>query len=213
MEYNTTRDKLILPEYGRNIQKMVQYALTIEDREMRNKAAKAIVAAMGQINHQNKDTADFKRKLWDHLFIISEFKLDVDSPYPKPDPNQFVNVKPQKVSYQNNNIKFKHYGYNIQRIIEKVSEYPEGEEKEALIIHCANTLKKMYMIWNRETIPDETIASHLEILSNGKLKLKESVKLEQLQSLKNKKRKFNNGNKYNNTYNQKNYKNQKKNKS
>ncbi len=217
MEYNTTRKLLILPEYGRNIQKMVDYVLTIEDREKRNKAAKAIIYAMGQLNFQNKDTGEFKRKLWDHLFVISKFQLDVDSPYPKPDPAQFIHAEPQKVSYQNNNIKFRHYGYSIQRIIEKVSEYPEGDEKEILKIYCANTLKKLYMNWNRETVPDDVIALHLEVFSAGKLKLDDTVKLEYVQQTiaKAKKRKYINGNgssKSGTAYSQQNYKNKRKSK-
>lgn len=211
MEYNTTREQLLLPEYGRNIQKMVDYALTIEDREKRSKAAKAIVYAMGQLNFQNKDVGEFKRKLWDHLFVISNFKLDVDAPFPMPEPNQFANIIPQKVSYQNNNIKFRHYGYSIQRIIEKVADYPEGNEKEALKIYCANTLKKLYMNWNREAVQDDVIALHLEVFSAGKLKLDETVKLEFVQQavIRPKKKKYVNGNgvtKQNGSYSQQNYK-------
>jgi len=214
MEYNTTREHLMLPEYGRNVQKMVDYLLTIEDKEKRTRSAKAVITAMGQLNHVNKDTADFKRKLWDHLFAISNYKLDIESPYPKPDPSILSVNKPEKVSYQNNDIKYRHYGHSIQRIIEKVSDYPEGEEKEALIVFCANTLKKLYMSWNREAVADEVIAEHLEIFSSGKLKLKESVKLEYIQQamLKPKKKKYVNGNlpKPGSPYHQQNYKNRKK---
>ena len=190
---------------------MVKYLLTIEDREKRNKMAKTVIFAMGQLSRQNRDTNEYNRKLWDHLSVISDFKLDVDSPYPRPDPSQYANIKPQKVSYQNNDIKFKHYGYNIQRIIQKVADYPEGKKKDLLTLLCANTLKKLYMTWNRETVSDEVISLHLESLSNGKLKLKDSDKLQSIQQKYSKlnKKKYVNGNstKQNTSHVQSNYKN------
>ncbi len=176
MEYNTVRDHLIIPEYGRNIQKMVDYAITIEDREKRTKTAHAIIISMGQMNPTIKDTLDFHHVLWDHLYIISKFKLEVDSPYPPPSPDE-LNKKPEQLAYSDKNIVLRHYGKHIINIIEKAKEYEEGEEKQALILAIANQLKKSYLKWNRESVNDLTIAKHLSELSGGQLILPEGVQL------------------------------------
>lgn len=182
MEYNTTRDILPITEYGRHVKKMITYAITIEDREKRNNLAKAIVNVMGQLVPHMRDHNDFKHKLWDHLFILSDFKLDVDSPFPKPD-SVLLKARPQKVNYPANNIKFKHYGKNIENIIKKVSDMEDGPSKEAAIVALANHLKKSYLSWNRDSVNDEVIAQHLEILSDGKLKLGENAKLNQTRDI------------------------------
>ena len=176
MDYNTTRPAMTIPEYGRNIQDMILYTCTIEDREKRTKAAKFIVNIMAQMHPQVKDTIDYKRKLWDHMYIISNFNLDVDSPFPPPPPLT-LSTKPEKISYHDKEIEFKHYGKNIALIIEKATEFAEGEEKDALVKAIAIQLKKSYLSWNRESVNDELIEEHLSILSKGKLKLKEDVRL------------------------------------
>ncbi|HSV88452.1 MAG TPA: DUF4290 domain-containing protein [Bacteroidales bacterium] len=192
MEYNSQRSKMSISEYGRNIQKMIEQIMEIEDPEKRNHQARAIINIMGQLNPHLRDVADFKHKLWDHLFIMSGFKLDVNSPYPIPSP-QILSRKPEHLSYANNHIKFKHYGRHIEKIIEKANEFEEGAEKTALIKLIANHLKKSYLTWNRDAVTDEEIASHLNELSQGKLKLDESIKLthpvEGLTSSKSNKRK------------------------
>lgn len=176
MEYNTTRDKLIISEYGRNIQKLVKHCISIEDREERTAFAKMIVRIMGQINPATRDSSDYRHKLWDHLFVISDFKLDVDSPYPPPSP-RLLNKKPEKISYGANSIRFRHYGSNIVKMIDAVKDYEEGPEKEALILTLANHLKKSYLQWNRESVDDAVILDHLRILSGGELELKEGAEL------------------------------------
>ena len=176
MEYNSQREKLIIPEYGRNVQKMVEYAISIEDREKRTKAAKYIVSVMASMNPQNRDSSDYMRTLWDHLYIISNFRLDVDGPYPKPE-RDTLERKPDKVLYSDKNIKFRHYGKNIEAIIKKACAYEDGPEKEALIHTIANHLKKSYLNWNRESVDDEVIAYHLNVLSDGKLTLSTEQKL------------------------------------
>lgn len=176
MEYNTTRPTMIIPEYGRNIQDMIRYTCTIEDREKRNKAARFIVNVMGQMHPQAKDSADYKRKLWDHLHIIADFKLDVDAPFPPPPPLT-LSTKPEKISYHDKEIAFRHYGKNIAIIIEKAADYPEGDEKDALVKTIAIHLKKSYLNWNRESVTDDLIEEHLKVLSRGRLKLKDDVKL------------------------------------
>ena len=176
MDYNTARPSMIIPEYGRNIQDMINYTCTIEDREKRNKAARFIVNVMGQMHPQVKDSADYKRKLWDHLHIISDFKIDVDAPFPPPPPLT-LSTKPEKVSYHDKEIEFRHYGKNIAIIIEKATDYPEGDEKDALVKTIAIHLKKSYLNWNRESVADDLIEEHLRILSKGRLKLKDDVRL------------------------------------
>ena len=194
MEYNSQREPLIIPEYGRNIQKMVDYAKTIEDREKRTEAAKFIVSVMASMNQQNKDAGDYRQTLWDHLFIISKFELDVDGPYPMPE-KEALTRKPDKVQYSDNKIRFRHYGKNIEAIIKKATEYEDGPEKEALIHAIANHLKKSYLNWNRESVDDVAIEKHLEILSGGKLSLSEDLTLTSTSDIlarnKSKKKKFN----------------------
>lgn len=171
-DYNTSRKNLILPEYGRHIHKMIDHICTIEDREERNKAANTIIAVMGNLNPHLRDVADFKHKLWDHLAIISEFKLDIDSPYDIPEPKKFQE-KPKKVDYNQNNLKYKHYGKSVSLMIEAAAAMDEGEEREHLVKLLANHLKKLYLTWNREAVEDEQIFKDLEILSKGKIVFKE----------------------------------------
>ncbi len=177
MKYNTSRSLLVIPEYGRNVQNMIEYAMTIEDRETRNRLANVVVGIMGQLNPHLRDAMDFKQKLWDHLFIISGFKLDVDSPYTKPSP-EVLAQKPVKPSYPNESIKFKPYGKNIENIIQKAIELEDGAEKDNLTQIIANQLKKSYLSWNRDSVNDELIINHLNVLSANKLKLKEDFKLD-----------------------------------
>ncbi len=176
MEYNTTRNGLVISQYGRNIQKMIEYTLTVEDRDKRTRAATLIVDVMGQMNPQVKDTVDFKQKLWDHLHIIAGLKLDVDSPYPAPT-KQLLEAKPDPIPYQDNKIRYRQYGKNLQRIIEKAIELEDGEEKDAFVKTIANHLKKSYLNWNRDSVNDELIFEHLEILSGGKLKMPVNARL------------------------------------
>jgi len=170
MEYNTTREGLNIKEYGRNVQKLVQYALTIEDREKRTAFSKLIVQIMGTLNPQANNAGDFRHKLWDHLYVISEYELDVDGPYDPPT-KEAIEAKPPKLDYQNNTIRYKVYGSNMEKIIEKAINFEEGPEKEALIKTIANHLKKSYLNWNRDSVNDDLIFEHLEVLSDGKLKV------------------------------------------
>ncbi len=175
-DYNSQRTKMILPEYGRNIQKMVEYAVQVEDRDKRNKAAQAIIAIMGNLNPHLRDVSDFKHKLWDHLFIISDFKLDIDSPYPKPTP-EVLFEKPKRVPYSEYKIKYKHYGKIIELLIKEASGFEEGTEKDALVKLIANHMKKCYLTWNREVVSDEVIFSDLKKLSGGTLEVPPDLRL------------------------------------
>ena len=151
MEYNTVRDELIIPEYGRNVQKMVEHALTIEQRDRRTAYVNLIITAMYNVNPDAKNIVDFKHKLWDHLHIISDYKLDVDSPYSMPDKEE-VQSLPRPLSYKNSDIKYGPYGKVLELMIEKIIEMEEGEEKEILIALIAQQLKKSYLQWNRDSV-------------------------------------------------------------
>ena len=176
MEYNSQRPRLIISEYGRHIQRMVDDAITISDREERNKRARYIISVMGQLNPHLRDVNDFKHKLWDHLFIMSDFRLDVDSPYPIPSRESFQ-TKPEMLKYPSNHIKFRHYGKIIERVIEKAKSLENGEVKEALTSSIAYNLKKAYLTWNRDSVQDDLIISDLKKLSNGELIIEEGTKL------------------------------------
>jgi hypothetical protein len=199
MEYNTTRNSLVIREYGRNIQKMIEYTIGVEDKEKRTQLAKYIVNVMAQMNPMARDQGDVKHKLWDHLFIIADYKLDVDAPFDPPSPAE-LKRRPERISYHNpSDIAFRYYGKNIDLIIEKAIQMEDGPEKQALTRTIANHLKKSYLSWNRESVTDELIAEHLSTLSRGKLKLSDEDRLSHTNEIlaRNKKKKFkkeNNGN-------------------
>jgi hypothetical protein len=176
MDYNTSRNKLVISEYGRNVQNMVEYAISLEDREKRTRLASLIVNVMAQLNPSIRELHDYKQKLWDHLHIISGFRLDVDSPYPIPDKEK-LETRPERLQYYSNGIKYRHYGKHIENIIKNVIAMEEGEKKDEYIRLIANQLKKSYLNWNRESVTDEVIAAHLADLSGGQLILGEDVEL------------------------------------
>lgn len=176
MEYNSSRPDLIIPEYGRNVHNMVAYAMEVEDKEERNKIASAIISVMGQLSPHLRDMEDYNHKLWDHLYIISDFKLDVDAPYPMPEPEKLAE-KPRKVPYPQSELKYGHYGKNIQNIIDVCKDFEEGEEKEKLKVVIANLMKRHYMAWNQSSVVDHTIKKQLKEMSSGKLELGEDVQL------------------------------------
>jgi hypothetical protein len=194
MDYNTKRKKLPMPEYGRNIQNMVDHLFTIEDREKRNQSAQAVIDVMGNLYPYLRDVAEYKHKLWDHIAIMSDFKLDIDYPYEPPSPD-ILTEKPRRVPYNQNDIKLKHYGLITEKLIQKATEM-EGEEQQILIEQIANQMKKLYMAWNKDAVEDEKIFSDLEELSGNKLKVSRDLKLAevkvapvQIQSKKKKKKK------------------------
>ncbi len=169
-DYNTSRSHLILPEYGRNIQKMIDHIVSIEDRAERNKAAHTIIGIMGNLNPHLRDVNDFKHKLWDHLAIISDFRLDIDSPYDTPTPDMLLS-KPNRIPYNQKSIRYKHYGHSIVLMIEKAVEMEEGEEKSDLVKMIAYHMKKSYLTWNREAVDDMEIFDDLKVLSGNRLEI------------------------------------------
>ena len=178
MEYNTSRNYLTIPEYGRNVQKLIEYAVELEDREERNRLANAIISIMAILNPQLREITDYKQKLWDHLFIISNFKLDVDSPFPKPT-EQSVHKKPEHVAYPSNKIRYKHYGRTMELVIDEITKMENGPDKTYMITSVANFMKQSYVNWNRDSVADETIFEQLIELAKGKIEIPENLKLQQ----------------------------------
>ncbi len=174
--YNTQRKKLVLPEYGRNIQKIIVHIINIKDRKERNRAAKSIISIMGNVNPHLRDISDFKHKLWDHLTLISEFKLDIDSPY-ETIAKEALLEKPKKIPYKHNKIKYLHYGRLIEKLIHKAAEFEEGEEKNKLIMLILNHMKKSYLNWNRNQVNDGLIFDNMKELSVGKIEIPDDLKL------------------------------------
>jgi hypothetical protein len=170
MEYNTTRGRLILPEYGRNVQNMIAYAMEINDRVERNRAAMAIIEVMGQLNPHLRDVDDFRHKLWTHLFVMSDFKLDVDSPYEIPK-QEILDEKPKLMEYPKSKIRYGHYGQYTQKILESSMEVNDEKEKEYLKNTMANFMKKQFLSYNNDTVENHVIAQQLKELSKGDLVL------------------------------------------
>ena len=168
LEYNSEREDLIIPEYGRHVHKMVNMAIDCDNKNERNKMAKAIIGVMGNLNPHLRDVPDFQHKLWDQLFIMSQFKLDVDSPYPKPEKEVFEQ-KPEKLNYPQNHPKYRFYGNNIKKMIDVAVSWEEGEMKSQLIYIIANHMKKCFLNWNKDTVEDSVIFQHFNELSNGKI--------------------------------------------
>lgn len=181
-DYNTSRERLILPEYGRNIQKLVRHLSTIESIEERNRYAQALIQVMGNLNPHLRDINDFKHKLWDHLAIISDFNLDIDSPYPTPT-RETISEKPKTVAYGSTDLRFKHYGKNIEYLVDKACKMEEGQDKQDFILMVANVMKRFYLIWNKEAVVDEIIFKDLELISKGRIKLGNEVKLEETRDI------------------------------
>jgi len=170
LEYNAERPHLIIPEYGRHLQKLIEQAVALEDRDERNKAAKYIISVMGSLNPHLRDVPDFQHKLWDQIYIMSDFQLDVDSPYPTPS-RELLQQKPDRLAYPQNFPKYRFYGNNIKYMIDVANKWEDGEMKNALIMVIANHMKKSYLSWNKDTVKDDVIFEHLYELSGGTMNL------------------------------------------
>jgi hypothetical protein len=168
LQYNSERTPLIIPEYGRHLHIMVDQMLATEDREERNKKAKAIIGVMGNLNPHLRDVPDFQHKLWDQLFIMSDFNLDVDCPYEKP-LRELLEERPQPLTYPQNFPKYRFYGNNIKSMIDVARNWEAGEMKDALVFNIANHMKKCFLSWNKDTVDDEVIFNHLSELSEKTL--------------------------------------------
>ena len=173
LEYNSERPPLMIPEYGRHLQKLINQAVVIENRDERNKMARYIIQVMGNLNPHLRDVLDFQHKLWDQLFVMSDFKLEVDSPYPILS-REVLQMKPDKLEYPQAFPKYRFYGNNIKYMIDVANKWEDGDLKNALIKVIANHMKKSYLSWNKDTVKDDVIFEHLYELSDGKINLLES---------------------------------------
>ena len=173
LEYNSERPLMIIPEYGRHIQKLVDHCVSLEDKEERNTMAKAIVDVMGNLQPHLRDVPDFKHKLWDQLFIMASFNLDVDSPFEKPSKEE-LQEKPEALPYPKSASRYRYYGNNIQAMIDVALAWEAGEKLDALVYTIANHMKKCYLNWNKDTVDDAVIFNHLYDLSDTKIDLRDS---------------------------------------
>lgn len=176
MDYNTQREKLVLPEYGRHVQKMIEQVKAIEDREKRSEQARAVVQVMGVLNPQIRELNDYKRKLWDHAQVIADFGLDIDSPYPIPTKQQFES-RPEVITLPDKPIKAACYGRNIENMIKLISDREDDDTKKEMIKMLALYMRQQYLIWNKDNVAEETIFADIEKLSDGKLKVPEDIHL------------------------------------
>jgi hypothetical protein len=173
LEYNSVREDLIIPEYGRHIQKMIHHASSQKSKDERNKIAKSIISVMGNLQPHLRDVSDFQHKLWDQLFIMSDFNLDVDSPFEKPKKEELL-AKPDPLSYPQNFPKYRFYGNNIKIMIDEAVKWDSGDKKEALLYTIANHMKKCFLNWNKDSVEDQVIFDHLYELSDSKIDLRNS---------------------------------------
>ena len=175
LSYNTEMEHIVISEYGRNIQEMIKKLPEIEDRKVRTEAARHIVGVMAQMTPQVKESDDFQHKLWDLLYIISDFKLDVDSPYDPPVIE--TQKKPNHIDYQNNTIKYGHYGHYLVKMIEAAAQEENEELRTALAVSLAGQMRRNYMEWNKSVVNDQTIIDDLKNISGGRLTLPDDTKL------------------------------------
>ena len=172
MKYNTQEKALPMPEYGRAVQKMVDHAITIEDRAERQRCANTIIAVMGNMFPQLRDVAEFNHKLWDHLAVMADFKLDIDYPYELADPST-LHPTPERIPYPKGNIRYRHYGHCIEEMMQKACEMPDGEERNELLRLIAAQMKKEYILWNKDNVEDSKIIEDIREYSNGQICLSE----------------------------------------
>ena len=176
LTYNTEKEQIVISEYGRCIQEMIKKLPEIEDRTQRTEAAKYIINVMVQMNPQIKESSDYEHKLWDHLYIISGYQLDLDSPYAPPTPES-QHSKPQHIPYQINQIKYGHYGQYLIKMIEAASLEENDEVREALAYSLASQMKRNYLEWNKSVVNDQVIIDDLKTISGGRLVIAEETKL------------------------------------
>lgn len=184
-DYNSSRSRMILPEYGRNIQKMVEYLKTIKDRDERNRMAQAVINVMGNLNPHLRDVIDFKHKLWDHLAIIANFELDIDYPYEIPK-REILFEPPKRVPYTQSNLKFRHYGKILENFVKAAAKMPPGPEKDSYVHTVANHMKKSYLTWNKEIVNDDVIFKDMYTLSSGQIQPRQELKLHETRDILNK---------------------------
>ncbi|GAB3203254.1 hypothetical protein ABID22_000947 [Pontibacter aydingkolensis] len=175
MEASTSfKQDLLLREYGRNVQDLVNYISKVEDRSERTRLSQLLINLMAKLNPQLRDTQDYQQKLWNHLFVMSGSTLDVDSPYPL-SAMEYLNDKPQRMEYATETPRFKHYGTNVELLIEKATELEDEKEREAAIVSIGKLMKTLYRSYNKDSITDDIIMNDIRQLSKGKLNLDQSL--------------------------------------
>ena len=179
LDYNTQREKLTMPEYGRNVLKMIEKLKEIPDRDKRSEQARAVIKVMEALNPQVHSQDNYEHKLWDHLYMIAGFDLDVDSPYPCPVAEEF-NTSPVPIPMKGTRIKASHYGRNIEKIINLLCEIPEGETKNEMLRCLATYMRQQYLIWNKDSVSDETIFSDIEKMSDYRIKVPDGITLSKI---------------------------------
>ena len=209
MQYNTQQKRMPLPEYGHSVQNMVDYAITIPDRAERQRCANTIVSIMGGMFPQLRDLPDFKHKLWDHLAIMSDFKLDIDYPF-EIVRKEKLETKPDPISYPHTKIRYRHYGRTLEVLLKKACEMPDGDEKQNLVALICNHMKKNYITWNKDTVDDRKVAEDLYELSDGRLTLTDDLIRLMAERIERNYRPQNNNNNNNNNNNQKRNRNKRK---
>lgn len=192
MQYHTQKEPLILAEYGRHIQDMVNHTMSLTDKEERNKAAKAVVQVMSQLNPSYKENDELQHKLWDDLHVMSNYQLDVDAPYPMPERKE--TIVPEKIDYPDQKFSYKHYGKIIDGLIEGARAMEDAEEKKALTEMIANLMKKSYLNYNRDSVNDEMLADQLKKMSEGELVLDPSFRFQHTNDILSKNKKSTNSN-------------------
>ncbi len=185
MDYNSNRKKLLLPEYGRHIQKMVDHCASIQDKEERTRCAHSIIVNMGNMFPHLRDVNDFKHKLWDHLAIMSDFVLDIETPFELPE-KETLYERPKKLAYNNERIKYRHYGRTIEKMIDKAAEMEEGEHKRHLIMLIANNMKKSLLMWNKDFPGDERVFNDIVSMSGNKIEISDDIKIPEQREYQNK---------------------------
>jgi hypothetical protein len=177
MPYNTQRSKMIMREYGRHVQQMVEHVASIKDEKKRNEQVKIIIELMGQMNPHLRNVEEFRHKIYDHIYIMANYNIDIESPYPKPD-RAIIEKKPDPLPYPRQKLAYRHYGKNISRMIEKAKTFTEPEKKEVYVQYLANYMKLVHNNWNKENVTDDVIRQDLKVMSRGELELSSDTELQ-----------------------------------
>lgn len=181
MPYNTSRAKMLMREYGRHIQEMVEFVAQIEDPVKRNEQVQIIIELMGHMNPHLRNVEDFRHKLYDHIYIMANYNIDINSPYPIPQ-REIIEKKPEPLPYPKHKMAFRHYGKNIERMIEKAKTFEDNEKKQAYLQYLANYMKLVHANWNKESVNDELIREDLKMMSRGELELSAESELQQIRT-------------------------------
>jgi hypothetical protein len=181
MPYNTSRGKMIMREYGRHVQQMVEFVASIKDPKKRNEQVQIIIELMGHMNPHLRNVEEFRHKLYDHIYIMADYDIDIESPYPIPD-RKIIEKKPDPLPYPKHKMPYRHYGVNVARMIEKAKKFTDPEKKKLYVQYLANYMKLVHNNWNKENVNDEVIREDLKVMSKGELELSSDTELQQFRT-------------------------------